>query len=43
MFMQSNISTIRVSTGSIIPHCDECNNLGPTTFALESNGKLIFS
>ena len=31
-----------VSTGSIYPHCDACNNLGPTTFALASNGKLIF-
>ena len=31
-----------VSTGSIIPHCDECNNRGPTILALASNGKLIF-
>ena len=29
-----------VSTGSIIPHCDECNNLGPTILALESSGKF---
>ena len=31
-----------VSTGSIIPHCEECNNLGPIILAVESNGKLIF-
>ena len=31
-----------VSTGSIIPHCDECNNLGPIILALESNGKFNF-
>ena len=31
-----------VSTGSIIPHCEECNNLGPTTLALESSGKFNF-
>ena len=31
-----------VSTGSIMPHCEPCNNLGPTTLALESKGKLIF-
>ena len=31
-----------VSTGSIMPHCDPCNNLGSTTLALESKGKLIF-
>ena len=29
-----------VSTGSIYPHCEECNKRGPTTFALASNGKL---
>ena len=29
-----------VSTGSMIPHCDPCNNLGPTTLALESSGKF---
>ena len=29
-----------LSCGSIIPHCDACNNLGPTTFALESRGKF---
>ena len=31
-----------VSTGSIIPHCEPCSNLGPITFALESNGKFTF-
>ena len=31
-----------VSTGSIIPHCDACNNLGPITLALESIAKFIF-
>ena len=29
-----------VSTGSIIPHCEECNKRGPITFALESSGKF---
>ena len=31
-----------VSMGSIRPHCEEFNNLGPTTLALESNGKFNF-
>ena len=31
-----------VSIGSIIPHWDEFNSLGPTTFALGSIGRLIF-
>ena len=29
-----------VSNGSIKPHCEECNNLGATTLALESIFKL---
>ena len=31
-----------VSKKSINPHCEPCNNRGPITFALASNGKLIF-
>ena len=31
-----------MSIGSINPHWDEFNKRGPTTFALESIGKLIF-
>ena len=31
-----------VSTGSINPHCEECNKRGPTTLALESKGRLTF-
>ena len=31
-----------VSTGSIIPHCDECNNNGPVILALASIDKFTF-
>ena len=30
------------STGSINPHCEAFNNLGPTTFAVGSSGTFIF-
>ena len=31
-----------VSSGSIIPHCELCNKCGATTFAVGSNGNIIF-
>ena len=31
-----------VSTGSIYPHCEPCNNRGPITFALASSGRFNF-
>ena len=39
--MKTNITTIRCIKGSIMPHCDVCNKLGPTILALASISRLI--